>query len=60
MLGTDYPFPLGELSPGSLIESMDELGSLKVIFLKMFNIFQTNTSSSLFLFNRKNCYTKTP
>ena len=31
MLGTDYPFPLGELSPGSLIESMDELGSLKVI-----------------------------
>ncbi|XP_059896073.1 2-amino-3-carboxymuconate-6-semialdehyde decarboxylase [Gadus macrocephalus] len=25
MLGTDYPFPLGELEPGSLIESMDEL-----------------------------------
>ncbi|XP_068592800.1 2-amino-3-carboxymuconate-6-semialdehyde decarboxylase [Cebidichthys violaceus] len=25
MLGTDYPFPLGELQPGSLIESMDEL-----------------------------------
>ncbi|TNN51822.1 2-amino-3-carboxymuconate-6-semialdehyde decarboxylase [Liparis tanakae] len=24
MLGTDYPFPLGELQPGSLIESMDE------------------------------------
>ncbi|KAJ8388360.1 hypothetical protein AAFF_G00133860 [Aldrovandia affinis] len=23
MLGTDYPFPLGELEPGSLIESMD-------------------------------------
>uniref|UniRef100_A0A668RWH3 2-amino-3-carboxymuconate-6-semialdehyde decarboxylase n=1 Tax=Oreochromis aureus TaxID=47969 RepID=A0A668RWH3_OREAU len=23
MLGTDYPFPLGELQPGSLIESMD-------------------------------------
>ena len=21
-LGTDYPFPLGELEPGSLIESM--------------------------------------
>ena len=31
MLGTDYPFPLGELEPGSLIESMDDLGSLKVI-----------------------------
>ena len=22
MLGTDYPFPLGELDPGKLIESM--------------------------------------
>lgn len=25
MLGTDYPFPLGELEPGSLIKSMNEL-----------------------------------
>lgn len=25
VLGTDYPFPLGELQPGSLIESMDNL-----------------------------------
>lgn len=24
MLGTDYPFPLGELQPGSLIESVEE------------------------------------
>ncbi|XP_062390705.1 2-amino-3-carboxymuconate-6-semialdehyde decarboxylase [Sardina pilchardus] len=24
MLGTDYPFPLGELEPGSLIESMED------------------------------------
>ncbi|XP_059822259.1 2-amino-3-carboxymuconate-6-semialdehyde decarboxylase isoform X3 [Hypanus sabinus] len=24
MLGTDYPFPLGELTPGNLIESMEE------------------------------------
>lgn len=24
-LGTDYPFPLGELHPGALIESMDDL-----------------------------------
>lgn len=24
MLGTDYPFPLGELEPGKLIESMDD------------------------------------
>ncbi|MBN3306547.1 ACMSD decarboxylase, partial [Amia calva] len=30
MLGTDYPFPLGELEPGSLIESMSEHdGALK-------------------------------
>lgn len=26
-LGTDYPFPLGELQPGSLIESMTELST---------------------------------
>lgn len=26
-LGTDYPFPLGELQPGKLIESMDELSN---------------------------------
>ena len=24
-LGTDYPFPLGELAPGKLIRSMDDL-----------------------------------
>lgn len=31
MLGTDYPFPLGELEPGTLIESMHEFdGTLKV------------------------------
>ncbi|MFN3315663.1 MAG: amidohydrolase family protein, partial [Raineya sp.] len=24
-LGTDYPFPLGELEPGKLIESMSDL-----------------------------------
>lgn len=29
MLGTDYPFPLGELQPGSLIESMEFDDSLK-------------------------------
>ncbi|XP_041662447.1 2-amino-3-carboxymuconate-6-semialdehyde decarboxylase isoform X1 [Cheilinus undulatus] len=34
MLGTDYPFPLGELQPGSLIESMNEFdGSLKDMLL---------------------------
>lgn len=31
MLGTDYPFPLGELEPGSLIESIDDFDdTLKV------------------------------
>ena len=27
-LGSDYPFPLGELHPGKLIESMDELSAV--------------------------------
>jgi aminocarboxymuconate-semialdehyde decarboxylase len=27
MLGTDYPFPLGELEPGKLIESLDEVSN---------------------------------
>ena len=27
MLGSDYPFPLGEAHPGQLIESMPQLGS---------------------------------
>ncbi|XP_067891180.1 2-amino-3-carboxymuconate-6-semialdehyde decarboxylase isoform X2 [Heterodontus francisci] len=27
MLGTDYPFPLGELKPGKLIESMEEFSN---------------------------------
>jgi len=29
MLGTDYPFPLGELEPGKLIESMPFNDSIK-------------------------------
>lgn len=36
MLGTDYPFPLGELQPGSLIESMDEFDdTLKVTIFSL-------------------------
>lgn len=39
MLGTDYPFPLGELEPGSLIESTDDFDdTLKVP--KCFPFFQ--------------------
>lgn len=39
MLGTDYPFPLGELQPGSLIESMEEFDPLLKVttFLNGFN-----------------------
>ena len=34
ILGSDYPFPLGEHHPGKLVESMDDLSpKLKVIFL---------------------------
>jgi aminocarboxymuconate-semialdehyde decarboxylase len=29
MLGTDYPFPLGELEPGKLIESMQYGNGIK-------------------------------
>ena len=39
MLGTDYPFPLGELQPGSLIESMDEFDEkLKVTLFHYFHL----------------------
>lgn len=40
MLGTDYPFPLGELQPGALIESMDEFDdTLKVTsFISFFQM----------------------
>lgn len=33
MLGTDYPFPLGELKPGSLIESMPYDDAIKAMLL---------------------------
>lgn len=37
ILGSDYPFPLGEHCPGSLIDSMDELDPLlKVKSLRVF------------------------
>jgi len=29
MLGTDYPFPLGELEPGKLVDSMPYDDSIK-------------------------------
>lgn len=37
MLGTDYPFPLGEHEPGKLIESMEEFDEeLKVQWFHIF------------------------
>lgn len=36
MLGTDYPFPLGELQPGSLIESMDEFDETLKVTIYLF------------------------
>ena len=33
MLGTDYPFPLGELEPGKLIDSMPYDDSIKQMLL---------------------------
>lgn len=39
MLGTDYPFPLGELEPGSLIESMEDIDdTLKVKQMSVNNV----------------------
>ena len=35
MLGTDYPFPLGELEPGKLIESSDYTDKTKEMLLSI-------------------------
>ena len=40
MLGSDYPFPLGELSPGELIESMDKWSSSRKAKLLGLNALQ--------------------
>lgn len=40
MLGTDYPFPLGELQPGTLIESMDEFDET----MKVQSLFENTMS----------------
>lgn len=38
MLGTDYPFPLGELQPGKLIESMEEFDDTLKVLTKGFSV----------------------
>lgn len=41
MLGSDYPFPLGEHHPGKLIESIEDLDEdVKVVLLCNFGIVQ--------------------
>ena len=39
MLGSDYPFPLGEHHPGKLIESMEEFSSDLKVTHNFSNIF---------------------
>lgn len=57
MLGTDYPFPLGELQPGSLIESMEEFdGTLKVTMFS--SSFRELSYLSIAVINR--LYNKLP
>lgn len=43
MLGTDYPFPLGELQPGTLIESMDEFDDTLKVNIFFFPIFRQSS-----------------
>ena len=61
MLGTDYPFPLGELDCGNLIQSMETFdGDLKVnthsfyfiIFIYLFYEYLPKIVSSILM----NCY----
>lgn len=39
ILGTDYPFPLGELEPGKLIESMEEFDTETKVYAFYFMVF---------------------
>ena len=54
MLGTDYPFPLGEHFPGSLIESVEEFDQTLKVFIFLLKIlhhlsnkFQLNSKEKL-------------
>ena len=48
MLGTDYPFPLGELEPGKLIDSMPYDDSIKQMLFNGAALNWLNLSSSTF------------
>ncbi len=44
MLGTDYPFPLGEHFPGSLIESVEEFDQTLKVFIFLLKILHNLTN----------------
>lgn len=39
ILGMDYPFPLGELEPGKLIESIEEFDAETKVYAFYFMVF---------------------
>ena len=49
MLGTDYPFPLGELKPGSLIESMTFDKNVKEMLLHQSALDWLNLEKDFFI-----------
>ncbi|MCS6795942.1 MAG: amidohydrolase, partial [Raineya sp.] len=54
VLGTDYPFPLGELEPGKLVESMPDLSeATKEKILGLNALAWLNMSIDKFLDERK-------
>ena len=54
-MGTDYPFPLGELEPGKLIESMEEFDAETKVGAFYFMIFLNFPALIVFGF-RALCY----
>lgn len=38
LLGTDYPFPLGELEPGKLIESIEEFDAETKVYAFLLHV----------------------
>ncbi|XP_022425305.1 2-amino-3-carboxymuconate-6-semialdehyde decarboxylase isoform X5 [Delphinapterus leucas] len=56
ILGTDYPFPLGELEPGKLIESMEEFDAETKVCAFYFMIFFLNFPALIVFDFRALCY----
>lgn len=55
-MGTDYPFPLGELEPGKLIESMEEFDAETKVCAFYFVIFFLNFPALIVFDFRALCY----